>query len=78
MVKHLVYCETCEKNVFLRRKQFEHKYHEILCILILMTFGIGYLILKYRKKKNTCPNCQASFDLENLPPPHNIELKNFY
>lgn len=78
MVKQLVYCETCEENVVLRRKQFEHKYHEILCILIIMTLGIGYVILKYRKKKNSCPNCQTRFDLNNLPAPRDLELKNIH
>lgn len=75
MVKNLVYCETCEANVILRRRQFEHKYHEILCILIILTLGLGYLILKLRKKKNSCPNCQKSFDLNNLPPPRGLSLE---
>ena len=73
MVKRIVYCEICEKNVVLRRKQFDHVYHEILCLLTLMSFGLAYVILKYVKKKDTCPNCQSKFDLKNLPKPREIE-----
>ena len=62
-----VYCETCEREVVLRRKNFSHMYHEVLCILTIATLGIGYLILRFMKKKNTCPNCQSEFDLKNLP-----------
>jgi len=66
MVKRIVYCETCEREVELRRKNFEQQYQEILCLLIVFTVGIGYWILKYSKKKNTCPYCESVFDLRNL------------
>lgn len=67
--KKTVYCPTCEQEVILRRKNFEHMYHEILCFLVIMTVGLGffvYLILKYSKKKDRCPNCEAQFDLKKL------------
>ncbi|MFX0021351.1 MAG: LITAF-like zinc ribbon domain-containing protein [Candidatus Hermodarchaeota archaeon] len=67
---HKVYCPTCEEIVELRRKNFDHQYHEILLFLVLLTLGLGffvYLILKYSKKPNTCPNCESIFDLNNLP-----------
>jgi hypothetical protein len=73
MVKRIVYCETCERNIVLRRKQFEHVYHEVLCLLTFMSFGLAYVILKYMKKKDTCPNCQSKFDLKNLPPARELE-----
>ncbi len=66
---HKVYCPTCEKIVTLRRKNFDHAYHEILCFMVILTFGLGFLIyyiLKYSKKPNTCPNCESEFDLNNL------------
>ncbi|MFW9828822.1 MAG: LITAF-like zinc ribbon domain-containing protein [Candidatus Thorarchaeota archaeon] len=66
---HKVYCPTCEKVVELRRKNFDHQYHEILCFMVVLTLGLGffiYFILKYSKKPNTCPNCESEFDLENL------------
>lgn len=34
--------------------------------------GVGiliYLILRYSKQPNTCPNCESEFDLKNLPAP---------
>jgi len=34
-----------------------------------MTVGLGffvYLFLKYSKKKDRCPNCEAQFDLKKL------------
>ena len=62
-----VYCETCERVVVLRRKNFDHMYHEVLCFLTIATLGIGYLILRFMKKKNTCPHCETEFDLDNLP-----------
>jgi uncharacterized Zn finger protein (UPF0148 family) len=68
--KKTVYCPTCEEEVILRRKNFEHMYHEVLCFLVIMTVGVGffiYLILKYSKKKDRCPNCDTQFDLQNLP-----------
>jgi uncharacterized Zn finger protein (UPF0148 family) len=68
--KKTVYCPTCEEEVILRRKNFEHIYHEVLCFLVIMTVGVGffiYLILKYSKKKDRCPNCDTQFDLQNLP-----------
>jgi hypothetical protein len=67
---HIIYCPTCEKEVELRRKNFDHQYHEILCFLVILTLGLGfiiYFILKYSKKPNTCPNCESVFDLNNLP-----------
>ncbi|MBY9015790.1 MAG: LITAF-like zinc ribbon domain-containing protein [Candidatus Lokiarchaeota archaeon] len=67
--KITVFCPTCEQNVVLRRKNFEHIYHEILCFSVILTAGLGfilYLILKYSKKKDRCPNCEAKFDLNNL------------
>ncbi|MHA1254784.1 MAG: LITAF-like zinc ribbon domain-containing protein [Promethearchaeota archaeon] len=68
-MKKTVYCPTCEQNVILRRKNFEHIYHEILCFSVILTMGLGfilYLILKYSKTKDRCPNCEAQFDLNNL------------
>lgn len=67
---HIVYCPTCEKEVELGRKNFDHQYHEILCFLVILTLGLGfiiYFILKYSKKPNTCPNCESVFDLNDLP-----------
>lgn len=68
--KRTVFCPVCETTVVLRRKNFQHIYHEILCFLVILTMGLGffvYLILKYSKKPNTCPNCESVFNLENLP-----------
>ena len=68
--KKIIYCPTCEQKVVLRRKNFDHIYHEILCFSVVLTCGLGvflYLILKYSKKKDRCPNCDTQFDLENLP-----------
>ncbi len=42
-------------------------YHEVLCLLTVATLGIGYFILRFMKKKNTCPHCETEFDLENHP-----------
>ncbi|MBD3255095.1 MAG: hypothetical protein GF383_08370 [Candidatus Lokiarchaeota archaeon] len=75
MVKRQVYCDVCERNVTLKRKNFDHQYHEVIVLLIIFTLGIAYLILKYTKKKNTCPHCEKEFDLDNLPPPK-LELVN--
>jgi len=72
MVKRIVYCETCEREVELRRKDFEQKYNEIMCFLTLFTFGLGYIILKYIRKKDTCPYCESRFDLKKLK---EIDLK---
>jgi len=75
--KHSIYCPVCEKDVVLRRKNFDHIYHEVLCFLVILTLGLGfiiYLILKYSKKPNTCPNCESIFDLQNLPEPKVIEI----
>ncbi len=69
-MRHRVYCPTCEQEVVLRRKNFDHIYHEVLLFLVILTLGLGfiiYLILKYSKKPNTCPNCETAFDLDNLP-----------
>ena len=76
MVKHIAYCDTCEKFVELRRKSFDHMYHELLCFMFLSVVLIPvYFILKYRKKKNTCPHCESVFDLKNLPkPPENLTM----
>ena len=71
-----VYCPTCEREVELRRKNFAHQYHEILCFSVILTLGLGfiiYFILKYSKKPNTCPNCESVFDLKNLPS-YNIKI----
>ncbi|MFW9998943.1 MAG: LITAF-like zinc ribbon domain-containing protein [Candidatus Hodarchaeota archaeon] len=73
---HRVYCPTCERVVELRRKNFAHQYHEILCFTVILTLGLGliiYFILKYSKKPNTCPNCESIFDLKNLPS-QNIDI----
>ncbi|TFG07872.1 MAG: hypothetical protein EU539_03885 [Promethearchaeota archaeon] len=64
-VKRIVYCETCEREVELTRRHFNQKYNELLCFLFLFTFGIGYLILKFTKKKDTCPFCETRFDLNS-------------
>ena len=67
---HTVYCPTCEREVVLRRKNFDHVYHEVLCFMVFLTLGLGfiiYFILKYSKKPNTCPNCESVFDLKSLP-----------
>jgi hypothetical protein len=37
--------------------------------MVTMTIGLGffvYLILKYSKKKDRCPNCERQFDLKKL------------
>ena len=70
MGKKIVYCPTCEQKIVLRRKNFDHVYHEVLAFMVILTCGLGifiYLILKYSKKKDRCPNCDSQFDLENLP-----------
>ena len=67
--KKTVYCPTCEQEVELRRKNFEPRWHELLCFLVILTAGIGfflYLALKYSKPENSCPNCEREFDLKNL------------
>ncbi|MFX1268169.1 MAG: LITAF-like zinc ribbon domain-containing protein [Promethearchaeota archaeon] len=67
----VVYCSTCEREVELRRKNFDHIYHEVLCFMVLLTFGLGfliYLLLKYSKKKDRCPNCETRFNIETLEP----------
>lgn len=75
--KKTAYCETCGEVVELRRKNFDHRYHEIVCILTIFTAGLGYLILKLFKKKNSCPNCETEFDLDNLPEiPEDCKEKN--
>ncbi len=72
--KIIVYCETCECEVELQRKSFNDIYHEFLCFLVLTGIGfIIYLILKYKKKKDTCPNCESKFDLRNLPRKPNLD-----
>ncbi|MFX0004640.1 MAG: hypothetical protein ACFE9C_15325 [Candidatus Hodarchaeota archaeon] len=77
---HKVYCPTCEMVVALRRKNFDHVYHEVLCFMVILTLGLGfivYFILKYSKKPNTCPNCESVFDLHNLPSNPLSSTKNF-
>ncbi|MFX0010061.1 MAG: LITAF-like zinc ribbon domain-containing protein [Candidatus Hermodarchaeota archaeon] len=77
--KTTVYCPTCEQEVVLRRKNFDHIYHEVLCFLVILTAGIGffvYLILKYSKKKDRCPNCDTQFNLQSLPDNKIIEKDN--
>ncbi|MFX1456312.1 MAG: LITAF-like zinc ribbon domain-containing protein [Promethearchaeota archaeon] len=67
--KRKVFCPTCEREVILRRKNFEHQYHELLCFMVILTMGLGFIIyylLKISKKPNTCPNCETEFDLKNL------------
>ncbi|MBD3212531.1 MAG: hypothetical protein GF311_07980 [Candidatus Lokiarchaeota archaeon] len=62
-----VYCPTCERMVLPRRKNFDHKYHELIFFFVCLTFGLGYiiyLILKYKKKKDTCPYCERKLNLE--------------
>jgi len=67
MVTHIAYCKTCEREVELKRKNFDHMYHEIICFMVLTGIGfIIYLILRFLKNKNTCPNCESEFDLTNL------------
>jgi hypothetical protein len=68
--KKIVYCPVCERDVTLHRKNFDHIYHEVLCFMVMLTCGFGffiYLILKYSKKKDRCPNCEMRFNLNNLP-----------
>ncbi|MFX1337685.1 MAG: hypothetical protein ACFFDK_03665 [Promethearchaeota archaeon] len=72
----MIYCETCEREVELRRKDIAQKYNEIVCFLTLFTLGIGYIILKYTRKKDTCPYCERKFDLKNLPVKPVIDKKN--
>jgi len=69
--KRTTFCPTCEREVVLGRKSFEHQYHELLMFLVILTVGLGFLIyfiLKYSKKPNTCPNCESVFDLKTLTP----------
>ncbi|MFX1280772.1 MAG: LITAF-like zinc ribbon domain-containing protein [Promethearchaeota archaeon] len=69
--KRTAYCPVCEKEVVLRRKTFDHIYHEVLLFMVILTIGLGfivYFILKYSKKPNTCPNCESIFDLKTLKP----------
>jgi hypothetical protein len=76
MAKRIIYCETCEQFVELKRKGFDHMYHELLCIMFLTVVLIPiYFILRYSKKKNSCPNCETEYDLKNLPkPPDNVPI----
>lgn len=76
MVKRIVYCETCENFVELKRKNFAHMYHELICIMFITVVLIPiYFILRFSKKKNTCPNCESVFDLNDLPkPPDNLSI----
>ncbi|MBN1214107.1 MAG: hypothetical protein JXA99_01570 [Candidatus Lokiarchaeota archaeon] len=64
-----VFCNTCERYVELKRKQIDQKYHELWFFFVFLTFGFGYLIfliVKYRKRKNSCPYCEDIFDLNNI------------
>jgi len=74
--KKKVWCETCEREVVLRKKNFDHMYHEVLCLLTMMTLGLGYLILRLLKKANVCPHCETEFDLDNLPEKPEQPVKN--
>jgi len=68
-LKGSIFCPVCDRNIKLIRANFDHIYHELLCFLVILTLGIGLffvLIVKYLKKKNTCPNCESIFDLESL------------
>ncbi|MFX0011254.1 MAG: LITAF-like zinc ribbon domain-containing protein [Candidatus Hermodarchaeota archaeon] len=70
LVKREVFCPVCEKTVILRRKNIDRLYHEVLCFSIFLTAGLAifaYLIIKYCRKRNRCPNCETKFDLNNLP-----------
>ncbi|MFX0058035.1 MAG: LITAF-like zinc ribbon domain-containing protein [Candidatus Hodarchaeota archaeon] len=76
--KKTIYCNVCEREVVLRRKNFDHIYHEVLCFMVMLTCGLGffiYLILKYSKKKDRCPNCETQFDLNNLPEKKILEIE---
>lgn len=67
-VKEKIYCPTCERMVIPRRKNFDHKYHELIFFFICLTMGLGYFIylaIKYTKKKDTCPYCERTFDMDN-------------
>jgi len=69
--KNTVYCPVCQRKVVLRRKNFDHVYHEVLCFMVLLTCGLGffiYLALKYSKKKDRCPSCETKFNLETIKP----------
>jgi hypothetical protein len=65
-VNRIVYCETCQREVKLVRRHFKQKYNELICFLTLFTIGIGYIILKYTRKKDTCPYCERRFDLTQI------------
>ncbi|MBD3197831.1 MAG: hypothetical protein GF317_22460 [Candidatus Lokiarchaeota archaeon] len=65
-MKDKVYCSVCERYVKPSRKKIDHKYHELWAFFFFLTFGIGfiiYLIIKFRKKQNTCPFCESVLDL---------------
>ena len=79
MEKKLVYCPICEAWVKPARKTFDHVYHELLCFMIVLTMGIGffvYLILKYRKKRNRCPNCETILDLTQIKTIREMEMNH--
>jgi hypothetical protein len=62
-----VYCDVCDEYVEPTRLNFEHKYHELLFFMVVLTCGVGfiiYLILKYRKKPHYCPNCEKKLIFE--------------
>lgn len=66
MTRRTVYCSTCEREVVLRKKNFDHKYHELVMIFTICTIGLGYLLLRAFKKRNRCPHCETEFDIKNL------------
>jgi hypothetical protein len=60
-MKKKVYCPTCERMVHLHRKNIQHKYHELLFFMVILTCGLGffvYLALRFRMKKTFCPHCE--------------------
>ncbi len=62
MKEDKVYCEVCERLVIPSRLNFKHIYHELLCFMIFLTWGLGffiYLAIKYSKKKIYCPHCES-------------------
>ncbi|TFF88803.1 MAG: hypothetical protein EU550_00595 [Promethearchaeota archaeon] len=66
-MKKFAYCPTCERTVQLHRKNIQHKYHEILFFMIVLTCGLGfflYLALRFRMPKKFCPHCER--DLSDL------------
>ncbi|MFX1571300.1 MAG: hypothetical protein ACFFB0_00985 [Promethearchaeota archaeon] len=63
--KKLVYCDVCEREIVLHRKNFDHIYHEVLCFMVLLTLGFGFIIYFILRlfQPWVCPNCEKQFDL---------------